>query len=755
MRIFEYIKNIVEMILHVLKLDAIEFPVYTLDFASNGMSIVLYATRYCRKCGKTKRVTKGDEFRECCGMTTALVKEKKRDALIRNFLNLFNLDPRDFCRIQMSESVLKKFTSELIERRKSGHTYMLGIQNDIGMALMAASVYPFGKSARGRSWACKPKSLGPVLNFFDGKMPNDGHLLFSDFFHRIMRPVRVMYDTSYEIATGCDGHAIAKKSLVGDGRQFRLMNKKCLAKGLAVGVTDDKLDGCDIIVGSNCVKIGKRHLKDGDKFIAWMGLMNMDKPRRGCPGWEPIMFLKNTKKVHTFMNALVDREVRKLAEELFNSDREALIARFDRGETQDEKSYPWEVQVLRSNLPMDHPMLGKALTQIFLNECSKIVMGGGIFSKLRCAKIDDRIPEEKLTCYAIRVPFIGGKRAIIRCTRDGWTTSKYMNDNSGMDDDGDRIGIIAHDIGVFLEENMKDIGKLEMPAGFEVKRDESLADGRTMVMKYLNQTEGPDIGIPCSVLIRDLAIGNMKAARRSASAAHFSAQLLKKNMFDVAGNMMTSDDFLNMFDMSQYDRKDMKRLNFARAWFAELTDRRKNKKALSINHFAMAVMEVLDINGKNRYPDFRPYDAKRNVGVLNRRVYEGCKIVVDIYNEYGIQDKFNRPAKFSISDDMAALIAPYKKAWKKRTFEIRKMEREGAHTEVVKMSRAVLRERMRDAGAKMDLDCALAMIYDALNTGTYALADIMLPEAVGFYTGYCDCVMDNEACDVPDVELSL
>lgn len=760
-RMFEKLEEaLYGIVLHVLKFVSMEFRLFTIDFGPDG-KLCLFATRYCVRCGKTERVTKRDEFLHHCGAPTKLVMEKKRFGLIRWFMVITGTNTNQFCRIRQSELVWKTFQNQLKENDSCmDHEGLTPIQAQIGNLLSEKRLYPFGKSDNDRSWAVTEGAYGALVEFFNNKMPNDGHMLFSDIFHVVTRTVKVMYNTEYEKRAGCDGHGLVSDSITKLSRQFRLLgcirkSLGVLAKGLLVSVPSKQLGNIDIVVGSNCVKVGKDKLNNGDIFEGVVGLLNMDRVAGGRPGWEPIMFLKNVPAVHNFLNDLVEKEMRKLIEEVF-TDRNALIKRFDKG--LDEKEYPFWVQIIRSNIRIDK-VVGKIITQVLLKQMADMVMGSGITSTLRSAKIDDAIPEEKLVCWALRVPFIGAKDALIRCTKDGWTTSKYMTDATGMDDDGDRINILPKDVGEFLHKFMYKIGKISLPKGYEVKRDESVPSPYNMIMKYLSQMEGPNIGIPCSILALDMAKGNIKSARMSASCAHYAAQLLKKGIYNKDGVKLSGTEILKLWNTSQYDKKESRDLDFARSWFKkEISDRLSAKKALSINHFALAIQKMYDGVGNldKRYKNCIPYNPEVHLGTLNRRIADGCRIAVELYNEYDIQNRYNKPYKeASLTPEEAECINPIKTLWKESWNKINTMSRNGVHDDVLKGYRVNLREKMVAIGKNITDDVAKVIIKDALIRGRYDLADVVLPKSVGEYIGFHESLldMDVDIDDSDDVEL--
>lgn len=722
---------------------------------------IAYFTRYCSKCGYVHRVhlgTKDSTVKRIAGIPIStcpkcktvgmkVESEIKRDAIIRDVMVALGLHNTNFARLTMTDEFKEAYQKQLRNRRRyrrkmfaNGATnpkfWEIQLNRQLKDILVRNGLAPIGPFRAGGAWLVKTSKLDTIMKVLGrtrGEVAGYGHLLFSDGRFRVKDAVRVTYSSKFEERSGTDGEGVIpahmlkgfklKSGFAPKQVQVRIfINNEDGTMAIAKGTLRVVNKAKHIIVGPNMVKTGKDGMVEGKSYRAKMIIVGVDRPRTGRPGWELISWLKNTPAVNAALDKLVRDRVEELANTLLNGDRKSIIDRYGDPE-KEEWEQPLIVQMARSNLPMNSKIVLTELSQLFFDACVDIVMGSGIEARLRMAKVDKRIDESELTEYAIRMPFIAGKHAVIRCRADGMTIPKYMNKWSNMDTDGDKLHILDRELGKLLYDAMEEIPAIDLPDnGWEIKKDSTPANHYSLVDGFGYQLDIPDIGIGCSDGVLGLAVGDLDVAHSSFCCSEIGAQLVKKRLFDKDGNLVRGDMLLEEMKASVTDDQDKRAaLNYCREWFRAISEIRGERANIGYYQFASVLSKQYNARGKlNKFSnDWTPFNPEKNPGILNWRFYRNIEIMLSIHDKYDLYEKVTRESYGDtnpLTKDENRAIADIVNFDATGYKFIRKCERDGMHKEYVSSLRSAHREALLERAALLTMDQIRLIAIKCLHT---------------------------------------
>lgn len=701
------------MFKHISNLSLSPMSFKKLYIESCDSTAIAYSMKYCSVCGKVHRITKAGDHATCCSTDTLYITEDKKDSLIRDYCAWHGMDMSSIIRLEIVGDVNHHVVS-LLKRLK---------------------IMPIGTYTNGTTWAVVGSGVATMSTFFStvGACAGYAQYLFSDTYFRNDTLLTCVYDNAYQSTCKGDGGAnIIARSLV-EGMlqngetpsrvQFRLLgkDKEVFAKGTCTVMEDNnpKLQGKNFVVSSNSIKVGS--IEEGTEFDATILLSKTEskKRRRGMPGWELISFLKDCPEVHSYLNSRLTEKVAFLASSLFDNDKEGLNEiLYD--SMKSEKDQSWATQIVRSSLPLDSEFIGKHLSQMFLSKCADLVMGSGVETDLHIAKCEDWLNESALTDTAIRMPFVGGKDALIPCTKSGRYKASSMSNQTGLDDDGDDLHVLDAMDADFMSKYLIETGSIMSTFGGEkIKTAVSI---NSMVDKLVDMAQSPSIGLGVNNMAYCLASDKPELASRGGSLAHFAAQGIKKTL-TCNGNVVDTNTFIESFGMPFIPDYDW---NIAREWYSMIEDKKKASETLTITDF----LKYIDM-----------YDPHVHIGVLARRVYEGCIIVRDMWNNYGMLEyAWSKPAQLSDMDK--AKVSKVKGWWgsKQRSF----IEMKGwCHKTVLSKLRNEFYGMYRELGETLDDDICTIIVMDSLVSGKSYMAEKVLPKAIGDYLGFATFLIER------------
>lgn len=699
---------------HISNLNLSTMSFKKLYIESYDSYAVAYSMKHCPVCGKVYRITKAGEHATCCSTDTVHITEDKKDSLIRDFCVWHNINMSSIIRLEVVGHVTAHVVSLLIEKK----------------------IMPIGTFTDGACWAVVGSTTATMSVFFStvGACAGYGHYLFSDTYFRNDALLTCVYDNTYQSTCKGDGGAnIIARSLV-EGMltneetpsriQFRLLgkDKEVFAKGTCTVMEDNnpKLLGKNFVVSSNSIKVGS--IEEGTEFLATVLLSKTEsgKRRRGMPGWELISFLKDVPEVHSYLNSRLGEKVAFLASSLFDNNKEGLNELLY-NPMKSEKDQSWAAQIVRSSLPLDTEFTGKHLSQMFLSRCADLVMGSGIETDLHIAKCEDWLNNSALTNTAIRMPFVGGLDALIPCTKSGRYKESSMTNQTGLDDDGDDLHILDEMDADFLKKYL--IKTETINSTFSGEKIKTRVSIESMAWKLMYMAQSPSIGLGVNNMAYCLANDRPELANRGGSLAHFAAQGIKKTLTDRNGKSVDTATFIDSFGMPMIpdDYTDI-----ARDWYRSIEEKKKAGETLTITDF----LKYIDM-----------YDPHIHVGILARRIYEGCIIVRDIWNDYGMLEyAWAKPTP--LSDVDKAKISNIKGWWgsRQRAF----VDMKGwCHKTVLSKLRNEFYGMYREYGETIDDDTCKIIIMDSLVSGKSYMAEKLLPKAIGDYLGFATFLIER------------
>ena len=553
---------------------------------------------------------------------------------------------------------------------------------------MPKGFFPFGKWSGGSTWICSAKAaaflskMAPTLGEWAGYTT----LMTTDLTGGITSG-KVMFSTVKRVKDA-DGGGIARKSwLKANGldrmSQIRVASKdwKFVGKGTLYARPDKEFpDGIDLIMDKDMIKIGKKELVEGVTFDAHIGIVNVDAQcRREKPqSWQLVQWFgwlpKETQEiVHRNMDSLLEKKLRKMIntiEKAIGGDNKArleLIKQTAWSVTEDENGVNtdkmlWITKLLLSNL--DIPM-GKVLTQTYVKLASDLIASGGLTGRSTMFKVDGDVDIDK-DKVVIRYPYL-------------WFGSSMLGNEHGMstidqtgkaaaDCDGDVVNILVEEepeekiIGIIIREMGLDADyneKVDLPKTWEMRPDNRPVRQNSVLVKFQEQLDQPEIGLPNNWLQYLVSVGNRPLAFKVATLCHMTAQILKKTPYlkgtDKA--LIGLKSWLDTIGLTYEERK----LIGADGYDSEAVERIESNDCLrsclkSIGSL-LAAHKQLTPHQFNRVP-------KNPVGFLDERLVRGCEIALRLFRTSSLDDYL----------DTANSLEPTVRQLKNRLLKINKIE---------------------------------------------------------------------------------
>lgn len=593
----------------------------------------------------------------------------------------------------------------------------------INKLLTVGNWCPIGKyrvfNGKGIVWAFDENIMSKILNVFAdvGSIMGYGQLLTSSCYRGVKRvDWKFRYVNKSPRLEG-DGDSWIRASKLAEFleidekavvcSQFRALgsfnNKLNVSKGIVYPTNDESiLNGADMILDKDQMKIGKGSMKDGEEFIGGVfGIAGLDGEGKNSNyiGWQVIQQLKNTKMVRWVLRIKMFFELVKVLYECNTmwtntKSRLKILSRLaiktDNQEVNEKEILENQMmmfQLLCSNIPKEAKELvqSRLATHFYVLEVSKMAMASGIKGyswMLKSRTIEEAINGRSRDRVGIRYPFLSND-SLMLCSRDG-KVDKVEASYAQGDNDGDKIAIL------------KEVSSLDRAIVDMFKRyiyDRTLVDGKhvpldinesikctadtrtitkdSLRVKLLEQMQQMEIGEPNNHMQVAMAIGDHRMARVFAQICHLTAQVLKKYPTNkstgerieadgwYAAHGLTQEDYqdygINLDMFNSHDRAEARRnaefnnaFNVAREWKKYVDEKLRVEGLISINVLETGLNKSL--KGHMSYVEAREI-AKRygykNLGILNESWASNLKMALDMWSRTKMAAKYRKYSEFS------------------------------------------------------------------------------------------------------------